>query len=195
MAGSPLTGWQMFRLLFVLCCIAPGCRPSAEGRPPAASQGTPEPGLVPDLNAFVQGGVPLQGCSPAAAESARGSSARRRTPLAWSAFVTKTASWSLVRPDTAQIDIAYRVVGEIEDKGGGYPSYLIKERIAVDTVRLTATREASGSWRIWCPISSHDYLELSALSDAGLYENASEFTRLVRVGDSIKVAHRAPRTP
>lgn len=183
-----------------LLFLAFACRRKPE--PHAASvedRGAPTEGIV-DLAAFVRQGPDLQRCSRTvptsdSASAETGVKAKHVGPLRWSAFATESANWVLVNRDTASITILYQGVGDVEDRGGGYSSYFIKQRIHQDTIQLHATRNSDSTWRLLCPPMHRDYLAIHALDDPGLYIDSAEFTRLLRIGDSLVAEFRSQRKP
>jgi hypothetical protein len=97
-----------------------------------------------------------------------------------------TGRWRSVGRDTVELLIEYHVIGDVEATGQGYPAYRIVERIAVDTVELTATRAEDGSVRYTCSADTRLYFSRTeAEVDPGLFANESEFLRLLSVADSI----------
>ncbi len=98
-----------------------------------------------------------------------------------------TGRWRAAGTDTVELLLEYHVVGDVESpSGAGYPAYRILQRLATDTVHMTATLVETVNPKYSCPTGTRTYFSRrEAEQDPGLFFNEREFLRLIRVADSI----------
>ncbi len=131
-----------------------------------------------------------EGLSVSGFESAQMECLAPPPPGQWSLVARYSATWRWVSRDTMELKVAYHVVGDVRDAGGGYPSYEVSRRNGLDTVEYVAIEVPGRRWKLRCADSLHRYMDVHAIDDPGLYINESEFRRILALADSIASRER-----